>query len=675
MLKRKERTQKRLPDRFVVDIDSDNDSDSSSHIEIERKSNSPEAKSELDSPSESEDFPYVDYPRPLHYLHLFTEQEIRTLEKQTDHDRHALDELVASHKWIYRGLRGENWFAIGTDVSYSLFQIVTSRDGVQRAARLFDPNAQISNTAGLIISTPMALVDLAFNLTAVSAAKEATKATLTYALRDSYRSQAMHLIEQVHENPAQTTAKALTWSFNKTILYTHNLLGASANIIAFYEPIDFYLPFVGEVNIPAWMPRLSTTAQASIAAGFAYGGNRYYSLFSNPDYYQNFEAFWAQGVKDLWNNNADGGPWLIGELCRGNIATPLQIALQGLVSTVAIRAYPNFYYIAETICAKILHLNPKATPPLAATAAVIIAWHTLCARYPKTYNRYLADHIRVESLLKNHLEDFLGEAVNEMVDAQIEGLNLAITHSQINKRKQALRKQVMADFLATEKKLLQQEIVEKEGRFYPFKNDPALGVQLAYRALVGLYLGYSTISPLLNRYLVNEPISMTVLGMFIGSGLLTGALYQAEKTRITNQLIRQKIDPEIKPEVDTATQHGNSTSNRIADVITLGSNLGRALSVLGSANRVFGDNNPAAISATAIIAVENMINNILFTYKKVRSTVSSWSWWYRSANQPSQQSGAGAAFFDRGYAPLPSSIDLTDAIEMEEASFPSYKRK
>ncbi len=601
--------------------DSEPNSDSDSDISL--------VLEELSSTSD-DSTSYTYYNQPLHYLGLFTEKEIRDLEDQYNKSRYELNALVGEHKWVYRGLRGENWFAIGTDVSYALFQIVTSRDGIQSVAKLFNKDLKISNTAGLVIGAPLALVDMAFNLSAVSAAKEAIKATLEYALRDSYSKQFKAFLEQARQRPSQTVTTVVTWSFNKTILYSHNLLGTSANIIAFYEPISFHLPLAGDVTVPAWMPLLPTSAQLGIAAGFAYGGNRYYSLFSNPDYYQNFKEFWVQGFKDLWNDNPDGSPWLIGEFYRGNRATALQIAIQGLVSTVAIRAYPNYYYLAETVFGKLIGLPESATASLAAIASAIVAWHTLCARYPKTYNRYLADHIKVEALLREKIEDWAGASIDQQVQIQIDNLNPAMKPPQIRKRKMELRKQIMADILTLDKKLLRDQILEAEGRGYTIKNNPALGAQLAYRAFVGLYLGYSTIAPLLTRYLVDEPISMTILGMFIGSGLLAGALYKAEDLRITHQLMRQQLDIEMKHEAAIAPAQGSNASNRIADVITVGSNASRALSLLGSGERVFGNNSPGTTSAIAIIAAENMINTILFTYKKIRSSVSSWGCFNRA---------------------------------------------
>jgi hypothetical protein len=604
---------------------------------------------------------------PLEYLSIFSEKEILDLEAKHSEDsyrinRYELDHLVKEHKWIYRGFLAKYRFAISTNVPYTAFQIVTARDGIQSTVKLFKKDLEVSDTTGLVFGTILASADLAFNLNAVSAVKEAIKATLEYATRDSYKEQLRAFIEQAREEPAEAAGTVVKWAANKTVLYSHNLIGSTANILAFYEPIAFSLPRVGDVTIPALMPLLPQAARFTILAGFAYGGNDYYSLFSNPDYKKNFDLFWMQGFKDLWNQNPDGAPWLLGELSRGKVFVPLQIAIQGLISTVAIRAYPNYYYLAQETFSKIIGLNPAVTAGLAITLALIVAWHTLCARYPKTYNRYLADHLRIEALLKKQFEETVSTALDETINTQIDSLNLAMDPTVITKQKLALKNKLMEDFTRATRSLLEAQIKEAEGSRYTLKQDPTLVPQLAYRALVGLYLGYSSISPLLISHVVDEPISMTLLSMFLGTGLLTGALYQAEKARITDHLVRQKIDLDL-PAVQEAEKQGTALSNHIADTITGGSNLSRFLSVLGSAKRVFGDDNALATSATFTIAAENMINTILFSLNKVRSTVSGWSCFTHRQQEAARVANRPGTLFARHEAPRA-------ALELEEVEAP-----
>ncbi len=589
-------------------------------------------------------------PEPLQYLHLFTEQEIKTMVRRYGKPAEELDELISDYYYSNLARRLNNSFAIFTNISSSILQIVTSRDGIQNLARLFDEHALVSNTLGLAIGTPLALIDLAFNLTVISAAKKAIEETLDYASRDSYQEQFQELIEQAKEEPRQAAETIVKWTFNKTILYTHNLLlGAAANIIAGYEPVQFFLPALGEILIPAWMPLLSVNAQFCIAAAFAYGGNRYYSLFSDPDYYQNFEKFWLQGVKDLWNNKPESSPWLFSRFHHLHLTTRLQIAIQGL-STVTIRTL-SFYYLASAASEKLLGFDQDTTASLAAILATLTAWHTLCSRYPQTYNYYLADHLKIEAWLRENRKTKPQTVIASIMRNDIDSLNIVMSPNELNKYKAEFEKNLSEDLKhnidAFKIRLFQEQVLEAKGAAYALKNDPSLALQLAFRTLIGLYLGYSAFAPLLMHYLIDEPFFMTALSLFLGAGLTAGPLYEAEKIRITNQLVWQKINSEEKEEAAPAIQD-TKTSNRIADLITFGSNLSRTFSVLGFSKRVFGEEKPALTSTFAIIAAETMVNTVLFTYQKVRSSVYGWF------SKPTLSNTQGTFFYPAAdYSPVP----------------------
>ena len=506
----------------------------------------------------------------------------------------------------------------------------------------------------------MALMDLAFNLSAVSPAKEALKSTLNYAMQDPLRERFQEAYLKAQENKGEAFIEALTWSFNKVTLYSHNIIGASANFLPFYEAIPFTLPIFGDVTIPAWMPLLPKTGQFAIAATFMYGGNRYYGLFSNPDYYQNFRDFWVKGLDDLWNNNPDGQPWLMGEVRRGEIAIPLQIALQGLVSTVAMRAYPNFYYIAVSTFEKLFELGPDAASGLAAAISALVAWHTLCARYPRTYNRYMADHIKIETLLLKKFEDTVGIVMEQAVEKQMNSLGAAVDPRTLDQRKQELNQAVQHEFMTANRKLLEDQIIEANGRFYPFKKDKSIAPQMAYRAAVGAYLGYHSVTPLLLQKVANEPYSMTTLSLLTSASALAGALWFAEKNRVRNHLILEQLEPTLVQEKEEPSR-ASKLSNAVADSITVSSNASRALSTLGSAKRMVGGN-AALMGGIAIFAFEQMINTILFTAGKIRNTVKDWKCLQHRSSKLVKVTGNTVALFnnsrpvDTARAPLDNQL-------------------
>lgn len=583
------------------------------------------------------------HKRPLQYLQVFSKSQL--LELETQHSRGAceLDDLVHEHHWWYKFFLIDTVYAIGTEISSTSFQILLSRDGIKGGAKLIKNDLEVSDTTGLAISAPLALADTAYKLATVSARQTAIKRTLDYALSDSYKDQLEEFLELGQEEPREASGLVVRWGFNKLVIYTHSFLYSTANFLAFYEPVTFSLPFAGEVTVPAWLPQLPTSAQLGIAAGFIYGGHRYSSLFVTPDYEQNFRDFMWQGVMDLWEDNPEGQPWMVGELFRGKISTPIQVLLRSSASTAFTRAYPRFLNIAETVFGKLAGLDSDTSAALSVTTTVLIGWHLFCAEYPKSYYRSMADHIKIEAILRSNLEASIGQAIDQMINAQIDSQDLALSARELNKRKLSLRKQLMKSFIETERRLYQSQVLEGLGDDFAFKMDPTLKPQLAVQVLLGLYLGGTTLAPFLLRY-INEPVPATLLSLTFASGFLATTFYRDRKAQLTNQLVRRRIDPEIKA-AEAAAASGKPDSAK-AGALIVAANVSRALAVLGSGERTFGHGNRPAMAAAVSFVAQGFIEALHLTYKKAQVAISGWSCCRRK--KPAQLSDSRAAFFDHG---------------------------
>jgi len=576
------------------------------------------------------------FDQPFQYLHLFSKEELIVLEQQHNKSSEDLDCLMHEHQGWYRFFLADTVFAIGTEIAATPFQMVTSRDGLQAGIKLIHSDAQLSNSLSLSLGAPFVLAAMAYKIASASARQEAIKRTLQYVLSDSYENQWQRLAYNMQENPWQTTGHLVQWGFHQTVRHTQGFLLGTASILAFYEPVEFSLPFTGSISIPAWLPELPMGIQVGICAGLAYSGHRYSSLFLSQDYQQNFQDFVYQGLLDLWQNNPEGEPWLIGELFRGNFSTPLQVSLGGLTSTLFTRAYPYFYCIAETAFKKLGGLDPATSAQLAIGTTVLVGWHFFCAEYPRSYRRAMADHIKIDALLRQNLEKSLGGALNSLIDARMENLNFPLTETELDKHKQILKEQLLSEFVAAERRLQKTVIVQSEKDDFVFQQNPHLKYEIAGQTLAGLYLGRTVVAPLLLQY-ADAPLTVNLLCMVGLSSLLALTCYQAEKQRTINHLVRKKIDPEMQSE------SSSSAERPPIGALIIASHVSRALSVLGTSKRTVGGGS-LALPTTVFLLAENIMELLRVTAKKTQSLIALWPW--SRKQELASLSGTAGTFFN-----------------------------
>lgn len=524
------------------------------------------------------------------YLNVFSPEEVEELADQLGKQPQELNDILSTYACWYRFFLLDNLFAIGMAIPITSYQILRGRDGAQAIAKLIHPDAVLSDTLALSLSTPLALFDLTYHFATVSPKQEAVKRTLHHALDDTYEERVNDWLALRHDDPSKARCQILSWVFNQSVQYTYNLLYASTAILGFYQSVQCTLPFVGELTLPAPLPLLPWGAQVGIIAGTAYAGSRFCSLISKPDYLVNFHHFFL----------SNEGPWLIGEVSRGHFSTPLQIVLRGLGSTILTRAYPRFYVIAEEVFGQLLGVDADTSATLAVCTTILVGWQVFCSEYPKSYRRNLSDRLQIEMILKKRLTTQLDAGFNMLIEAQTNSLRLALSPIEIKAQKEALKNQLLHQFVKTNYALCQAQVLEGQDPYFIFQKEPGLRRQLLLQSFLTFCLG---------AYL-DLPVTLALCI------LLTYTFYQSEKERVIDHLILQKLLGEADEKSEAPSLS--------ASVLMVTSNLSRGLAALGAGKAIFGEKNRIALAGTAFFIAENVIETLRLTYTKTKNTINRW---------------------------------------------------
>jgi hypothetical protein len=559
----------------------------------------------------------------LSYLSQFNPTEQHELQTKYGKTLEELEGVVTTYNSSYWYYNTKYHASLYTNVLYLGFQISFSKDGLQSFVHIFNPQTTLSNTIGYLIGVPLALMDFGFNSSVYSCHKEAVKSVLDYAAGKTYGDTVYGAFANALINPRETAKACLFSLAHHTALLTHNLTGAFTYLVILYEPIEL----LSSTPLIDFLP--SAHLKAAITLAIFYCGNGHYQLYSNPDYYKGL---------DFWKN-AKKRPWLIDLVWRGQYAIPLQVFLQGIISTVCIRSFPNYFYYALHAADKLGGWMPA---PL---VAIIVAWHSLCVRYPSTYNHYMADQEKIEDTLQG----FFGNKVNTLFNNPVDRTNfsqsldvllnesvhlLAINPALASKNKNKFLQDIQEWYFT--KNPSQQELANKIAQFhievlteqvlcqqkigFAATADSTNLLPLLFRTIVGGYFGYSTVTPLL-MVLCAEFIPMAAVGIIVGAVLMGGLLYSAQRTKATNHLVQEHLNTALGI-VENQTAE-NSISNKariIADTLNLSSQASRAMSTMGSGARLLGKNS-LAMTATTVVVLEQLINGFLFNMNKLRNTM------------------------------------------------------
>ncbi len=583
-------------------------------------------RSDLDPTSDLEQ-QLIPSPKPLRYLADFKPHEMKELRNQyllkkgdneeaykraqkakvSEAEAQELDQLIANHSKTYYYHASTLYGSQVLEFTFYVTNIGLAQTGIQAVIPAM-PYAPAFVIGGL-----MATVNLTFDVNTFEARKEAKKLTLKSATSPSYCVQFKDFCRKPARYIITDTIQVI---FDGTIILNHNVNGGVLDLISVYTPLP--LPFTS-AEIPALMPMAPLWAQIPLDLLVLGLTNKYYNIYKTPSYHQNLK-FWHdfEGFK-FWQSK---NPWLLGEVARGNIAVPFQVFLQGTVSAVGTRSFPNFYYGAQAageIAESMLGM-PWVPPWLVAAGVVIHSERTL---YPATYNKYYENKTKLKDLFQKFqaLWDEKYAALHSQ--AENENLDPAALYALVRE----------FDQLAHKLKLITEEKnnVAALTRTEIFKNEKPAVAQIAIRTGIGGAFGYFGLSQLAIQYTFNTAISisMSIGGAVFSSILFGGMLYRAEKDRIQDQVLVSRVTDVVKGMEPTEEKSeieieeellSNWKADLLADAINSTAQTLRAITTMGSLQRIIPDNYTLLV-IIGLICLEQALNGTIFNAKNMREMV------------------------------------------------------
>ena len=535
----------------------------------------------------------------LKYLKVFDRNKIELLEKKFGKTAEELDNLIDTYHKSYWYYKSKNYASMLLNVFYLAFQIDASSEGVKSFIQVFDPEMNVPDSVAYGIGVPSSILDFLFYSLTFSPQQQAIKSTLEYSLQDPIHLQIKKLVSSLREKPFSAISDLTKFMFNESILLVHNLTGAMTEVIDNMKTFN----------------KLPLAARGFLISFLLYFGNYYYKKFMKEDYYEGL---------DFWFNNKNHR-WLIKELWHGNIATPLQVFFQGIISTVLLRSYPFYYYLGD---ASREALGFWVPPTL---VAMMVAWQSLCVLYPATFNYYMSDQEKAEALLRQKID---WDLVNKVVKEQLAKMNLTNINPEDYKK---WENQVVGEYIKLQKSIIETHILQTKGHAFLLKCEPHNIIQLLFRGIVGGYLSYQYL-PLLFSAL-NAPTTISVLSGLFGAGFFMSLLYKAEQNRVMDKLVFEHIQENNKKENTQNDQDNHKTeSASVTDekktcystlvnissyFFSIGNGVSSAMATIGTGVRTFGGNTPIVLGTVALVAVENMLNGIYYSTEKVSNALKS----------------------------------------------------
>ncbi len=565
----------------------------------------------------------------LYYFAKFSQKELEELcdkdGKSFIKDHHKtveqLEKIIAEYwktQWYFRV---ENWFANASNLLYVIFQINTAGEGVPSLVNAFIPNVTIDPSVSAGIGIPTALLSTSLYTLAFSAYRQAIIETLQYAHSTPYCERPANAYLYAKASPMGALTKTLGYLFNTTTLLVTNLTGTMSEIVDISDKIN----------------ALPTPLNWLVILSVLYFGNKYYKNYMNQDYYNGLKN-WIDFL-----SNKDNQPWLLAEIAQGNIATPIQVFLQG-ISAIGLRTYPLFYYLS---LASATALGGWIPAPL---VAALVTWHSLCALYPETYKFYMHDKIKVRELIREKIKpllELLKQTNPNLTEKELE----AAAKKEFNK----IRKEYEA------------EIIREHGRAYVLKQ-PFTVMSIACRTAIGGYLGWqSGVAATVGI----GGIAIPIVGTIVSASVLGGLLYRAEAERIMDKFIHLHMEEEKNgPEEKVKPTCCETASDAFAKLINITNGIVMATSMMGTVKRVIEMQGVPPVTAKplfiacSVAAIERGAQSIVYNEKKVEQTT-------RDVFVPVSCSSSPHAIFNhtQAYSGVPAE-EKAESIELQPIATP-----
>lgn len=450
-------------------------------------------------------------PAKLRYLDSITREKLSELEKKYGRSAQELEAIIDDYWKSYWFELTANYVGISTNLLYIVFQATANKAGIDGTVALFNPDAVVPDAVSTGLGGFLAAGGLTF-VFAISAKNEAAEAILAYALRDPIKERVSDALKFAANNKARAFIDSFKAVAHQSVLLGTYMTGALSEII----PIIDYLN--NRTSFEKWL------AIASIQ----YFCCRFSSAYATPSYYE--------GVK-FWENEK-GQPYLISELMKGNIATPLQVFFQGIISSSLIRAYPNYNWIAAAGAKAI-----GAWPHPAFISFLVFA-NSLCTLYPATYNHYMSDGQKIDELLRRNID---WNAVKQLAQQQFSQLN--ITELSADDLRTHLDR-IANDLIQSEKQTLRTHIENKKGTGYVFKEEPSTAVTTTWQSLIGAYFGSQVLAPALAPLSAAPPALVAVSCGLFAAVVLGGLFYRAESNRVSDKMVLELLQAKEKEKAE-----------------------------------------------------------------------------------------------------------------------------
>lgn len=590
--------------------------------------------------------------------------------------RYELEKLIAKHKAKYALTYLETIFAAGTNIPWIYYSILTGKAGIQGFADIIGTTVSddLAATLGATLSTVGATTYLFYS----SPAKCAAVATLAYATEDGWYDTCVKLtnaMRSCQENPSRAKQDFGKFISEHALAELVKAAKSTANfsilgVTYFTVGMSEITPFIDEMN--TWPP----SAKWLLMLAIQYFSWRYNDEFLTKSYYDGIK-FWQnkegreyliqklfKGLKS-WKKE-EGFKEFIKKLLQGEFAIPLQVFFQGIISTVGLRSFPNYYYMAEGASKA---LGGYISAPV---VAGLVAVHSLCALYPSTYKNYMQSDEDTDKLLKGKIN---WDEVNQRFAHQIQQLNLAnLSEAELNTLKQTIadiiiqtqlpqlgykaREKLTAEEIAqriqahfkdinfgqlsdneklkfqkliadsiiqAEKDILEDKIRKDLGYLGLFKEEPWTIATVGWQGALGAYFGVKFLAPLLAA---NPSTAVTTMSALAGAALFAGFTHRAETNRtIKNLTLKQlqTLSKEVEEKAKKEAEEKNTNAAIAGKIIGAGFVAGTAgssiISTVGSNTLISANPSPLLNVFIAYTATQSGLNTADYMIKNISSTL------------------------------------------------------
>lgn len=526
----------------------------------------------------------IDEKQQLTFLSGFTHEQLTELENKYKKNRFALEEIIATHVYQFRFEQILNYGGISTNLLYMFFRGETSNAGIENVAKIVQEDAKVSDGVGYGLGVSLAVPGTLVFVFAASAKNEAALSILEYAHCDPLNVRLKKALQTASENKMQAFIESIKFIANQAVLTTTYATSAMSNII----PIMDYLN------------KLPAGGKWSIILLIQYLTFRFNSTYYNGSYYS--------GLKFWWNE--ENRPYLLGEIFRGNIAIPVEIFLQGIISAAGLRAFPNYYYAALAASGALGGWIP------ATIVATLAGIHALCVLYPTTYNHYMTAHEEINTILRKNIP---WEKIDSLLKKEE---NFSCLDEKTREKR---TQQLIDDMVKSERDKLSKEARGDKGYTAVFKEEPSTIFTVSLTTLIGGIFGYkltATLAPLIG----GPPTVVAALSTAFAATLIGGSFYKAEDNRVNNELILKKLKKtESKEEKKSTSKNRYEKVAEIAATFFAVTNAASTITSTSGSGKLIGGDSPQMNLGITSLAIKGGLNNIVYNIPKVKSTLLSFA--------------------------------------------------